>query len=511
MTTKSMRRIALAISVSFATLLTSSNVRFAYSQTPAAPAQNTKGASQTSEESLIELNDDEKAKFSSALDQFNRQDFAGALAALNDIYQSNPAARPPRVVLANWFAQLQNARATRLSLEMATDETPNDPEAYYALAEIAVREGELTAAELLTARGDQALAQYTGNQLRIKSMTRTSYSLKLAYSNARQRWSDAQNAVLGLIKTDGETAELDRAYARTLFQQNQDTKALQAFQRAEKLDPEGSLPADAAMAQLYAARGDYSSAKASLNAALEKNPKSPQVLTLSVIQALNENNLDEAYQLARRLYAEDKSAEVLKTYGKVALFRADYKGAEAAFQEATRINPLDTDASSGLALALCEQEDAEKKQRAVQYAASNLQKRANNRDFLATLGWTLYKSGQVDEALKALQQSIADGQINAASAYYLAVILNERGQKDSAKQLLTAALGTQPPFAKRAAAEKLLAELNGGDTAPQAQPAAPAAPTTKGQTPRNTKQGGSTATRPAAKSASVQTGKGTRR
>ena len=53
-----MRRIALAISVSFATLLTSSNVRFAYSQTPAAPAQNAKGASQTSEESLIELNDD---------------------------------------------------------------------------------------------------------------------------------------------------------------------------------------------------------------------------------------------------------------------------------------------------------------------------------------------------------------------------------------------------------------------------------------------------------------------
>ena len=270
---------------------------------------------------------------------------------------------------------------------------------------------------------------------------------------------------------DGETPDLYIAYANILFQQKQDDKARQALQRAEKLANGEGLPTDAAMAQLYATRGDRENAKASLDAALKANPKSSKVLILSISNALSENDLDAAWSLVQRLYKEDKSAEVLKTYGKVALFRSDFKSAEAAFQEAVRQNPLDTDASGGLALALCEQNDPDKSKRALQYAASNVQKQSNNRDFLATLGWTLYKAGQTDEAIKVLQQSIADGQINAASAYYFSVILNEKGQTDVARQLLTAAVSTTPPFAKRAEAEKLLAQINAQTPKSDAQPA----------------------------------------
>ncbi len=432
---------------------------------PAIPQAN----DPSKEDDAVRLSAEEEAKYKEALELFNKQDFSGSLAALQELYASNPAARPPRLIVARWFAELQNPQAVKLSLEQATAETPDDPEAYYSLAEFAIREGSFTAAELLTQRGDQALAKYDANPKRQKNMKRTSYVVKLAYSNARKRWNDSLRAVAELIRLDGETAELDRAYARILFQQKEDEKARQALQRAEKLDPEG-LPTDAAMAQLYATRGDKEKTKASLDAALKANPKSTKVLLLSISSALSENELDSAWNLVQRLYKEDKSADVLKTYGKVALFRSDFKSAEAAFQEAVRQNPLDTDASGGLALALCEQGDTDKCKRALQYAASNIQKQSNNRDFLATLGWTLYKAGQTDEAVKVLQQSIADGQINAASAYYFAVILHEKGQDDVAKQLLTAAVSTTPPFAKRGDAEKLLAELNAAQ--PKAQPVA---------------------------------------
>ena len=445
-----------------------------YAQTqnrPAAPSAQARAANPaqaaaipqanapSKEDDAVGLTAEEEATYKRALELFNKQDFAGSLAALQELYASNPAARPPRLIVARWFAELQNPQAVKLSLEQATVETPDDPEAYYSLAEFAIREGSFTAAELLTQRGDQALAKYDANPKRQKNMARTSNVVKLAYSNARKRWNDSLRAVAELIRIDGETAELDRAYARVLFQQKEDDKARQALQRAEKLDPDG-LPTDAAMAQLYATRGDKENAKASLDAALKANPKSTKVLLLSISSALSENELDSAWNLVQRLYKEEKSAEVLKTYGKVALFRSDFKSAEAAFQEAVRQNPLDTDASGGLALALCEQGDPEKCKRALQYAASNIQKQSNNRDFLATLGWALYKAGQTDEAVKVLQQSIADGQINAASAYYFAVILHEKGQDDVAKQLLTAAVSTTPPFAKRGDAEKLLAELN---------------------------------------------------
>lgn len=441
-------------------------------QAPTArPTQTAPAATQTVPAAdAPKLSAAEEAKYQEALQRFNSQNLAGALASLQELAASNPAATPPRLILARWFAELKNAKAARTSLELATEESPNDPEAFLSLAEISLLEGSLTAAELLTLQGRRVLEQYSANPTRKQNLTRKALTLQLAYSNARRRWPAAQEAILALIKLDGETAELDRALGRVLFQQNQEDKAREMFVRADKLTPADvaptTLPADALLSQLYAERGDLANAKKYLDAALQSSPKSVPTLVLSISTALEENDLETAWTRARQLYANDKSADVLKIYGKVALFRSDYPQAEAAFQEVVRQNPIDAEAVAGLALALCEQDDAEKRKRAVQYATSNVQKQSNNRDYLATLGWTLYRSGETDGAIQVLQQSVADGQINAAAAYYFAVALNEKGQTEAAKQLLNAALATKPPFAKRAAAAALAKQL---ETAP-AQP-----------------------------------------
>lgn len=413
----------------------------------------------------------EEAKYQEALQRFNSQNLAGALASLQELAASNPAATPPRLILARWFAELKNSKAVRTSLELATEESPNDPEAFLSLAEISLLEGSLTAAELLTLQGRRVLAQYDANPTRKQNLTRKAFTLQLAYSNARGRWAAAQEAIRALIQLDGETAELDRALGRVLFQQKQDAQAREMFVRADKLTPAAeaanALPADALISQLYAERGDLANAKKYLDAALQASPKSVPTLALSISTALEENDLETAWTRARQLYANDKSAAVLKIYGKVALFRSDYAQAEGAFQEVVRQNPLDAEAVAGLALALCEQDDAEKRKRAVQYATSNVQKQANNRDYLATLGWTLYRSGETDAAIQVLQQSVADGQINAAAAYYFAVALVEKGQTEAAKQLLNAALATKPPFAKRVAAAALAKQLASAPSQPQ--------------------------------------------
>ena len=442
-------------------------------QTPAAPnaASPAQNATQTPAVDAPKLTPAEEAKYQEALQRFNSQNLAGALASLQELAASNPAATPPRLILARWFAELQNPKAVRTSLELATEESPNDPEAFLSLAEISLLEGSLTAAELLTLQGQRVLAQYDANPTRKQTLTRKALTLQLAYSNARRRWPQAQEAILALIKLDGETAELDRALGRVLFQQNQEDKAREMFVRADKLSPADAasttLPADALLSQLYAERGDLVNAKKYLDAALKASPKSVPTLVLSISTALEENDLETAWTRARQLYANDKSAAVLKIYGKVALFRSDYPQAEAAFQEVVRQNPLDAEAVAGLALALCEQDDAEKRKRAVQYATSNVQKQANNRDYLATLGWTLYRSGETDAAIQVLQQSVADGQINAAAAYYFAVALVEKGQTEAAKQLLNAALATKPPFAKRVAAAALAKQLASAPSQPQ--------------------------------------------
>ncbi|MBQ9873084.1 MAG: tetratricopeptide repeat protein [Thermoguttaceae bacterium] len=424
-----------------------------------APATPSTAANSESTSGKLELSDAESAKYREAIDLFNNQDLQGALEKLRELTAGNAAARPPRVIAAQWFGQLKNPRAARIMLEAATGEDPEDPEAYLTLAEISLNEGELTAAELLAQKGAEKLAKYGANPDRKKTMESKASELKIAVSAARGRWTEVASALTAKIKSEGESAELDSALGNALFQQGKYDQARQMLDRAHKASEEKALPADAAMARLYSAQGNFDAAKTSLDAALKANPKSVPVLILSINSSLTENNLDDAWKRVQQLYQEDKSPDALKTYGRVALFRSDYKRAEAAFQEAVRQSPLDSEASNGLALALCEQGDEKKNERAVQYAAGNVQKRQNDRDFLATLGWALYRSGRQDEAIKVLQQSTADGQINAASAYYFAVVLSDKGQNDQAKKFLEAALGTKTPFAKRSEAEALLKKL----------------------------------------------------
>jgi Tfp pilus assembly protein PilF len=79
---------------------------------------------------------------------------------------------------------------------------------------------------------------------------------------------------------------------------------------------------------------------------------------------------------------------------------------------------------------------------------------------LATLGWTLYKAGQVDQAEQVLGRVFATGNISAATAYYMARIAVQRGRTDQAKRLLQSALDTSGNFAKRDEAEALLEQLS---------------------------------------------------
>ncbi|MBR2004422.1 MAG: hypothetical protein IJ991_09625, partial [Thermoguttaceae bacterium] len=154
--------------------------------TQTAPAAPSAAAPQTAPAAdAPKLSAAEEAKYQEALQHFNSQNLAGALASLQDLAASNPAATPPRLILARWFAELQNPKAVRTSLELATEESPNDPEAFLSLAEISLLEGSLTAAELLTLQGRRVLEQYSANPTRKQNLTRKALTLQLAYSNAR--------------------------------------------------------------------------------------------------------------------------------------------------------------------------------------------------------------------------------------------------------------------------------------------------------------------------------------
>ena len=438
---------------------------FSLAQTrPASPATPPAPAENATDPMAGLTNPEIKAELEKAVAAFNASQFSEALDVLKALYGKFPELVPPRIVLAQWFAQANLGNAVRANLEMGTEEVPADPEAFLLLAEISLRQGSLTAAEALLNQAKTKIDAYTLNPTRKENLSRSLRRVMTDLYEARQRWKPMEESLNKQIEADGRTAELLRKKGIAIFQQEKDDDAKKIFIEADRLDAEAKesgLPADAVMSQLYTLRGDKDNARKSLAAALVAHPTSKEVLALSIQMNVNDDKLDEAKTLAEKLLAEDPTSHSFKRLrATVALYLDDYTTAEKLFEELLLADPLETQNANGLALALCEQDSPDKLRRALAYAAENVQKNSDNSEYLGTLGWVLYKAGQIEQAADALKQSAASGQINAASAYYFARLAVQTGKVAEARQLLNAALQGGTPFAKRRDAIKLLDELS---------------------------------------------------
>lgn len=402
------------------------------------------------------------AQYKEALDKFLHSDIPGSLEQLEQMAASDPKMIPPRLIMAQWWTKLKNSNAVRLSLELAAEESPDDPEAFILLADNALSQGEWASAELLLGKAETLLNadRQWPNPDRKKNLNIALLKKQVVLNQARENWRGMQAYLSQLWKLDEKTSDTCKLIGISYFHLGDADKARQWLAQAYKISPETELPADAAMSRLYLADGDKQHAQESLNAALKTDPNSQAILNLSLVMAISNGEMEKVKALADKLYSVDaQDPATLKTCGIAALYLEDYPKAESLFQEGLRLQPANTEMENGLALALCEQDDPEKIKLALQHATSNLQKQNNNREFLATLGWVLFKSGDADKALSVLQHSAAGGRVNSQTAYYLAEVLNAKGQSENAVKLLDAAVAGTVSFAKRRAAEQLLAQL----------------------------------------------------
>lgn len=404
------------------------------------------------------------AALQSAADLFNKTDFNGALERLKEICAGDPKLAPPRIILAQWFARASVADGVRVSLDMATIESPQDPEAYLLLGEIALRQRERAAAALFFERCSVLLQQYNVNPERKKLMQISLFRCLTGLAEIREDWQNMERMIDQRISLEGEKSELFRQKAVAVFRQKRDQDAAALLAKADQLDANVEnkpLPAEAILSQLYLQRNDQENAKKFLNAALSKYPNNPDVLAQSINMRMNDGDLNGARQLADKLFAEHPNApQAKKLVATIALFQQDYATAEKLFQELVVASPMDADSTNGLALSLCEQDDPAKLRRALEYAAENVKKNNRNTDLLGTLGWIFFKANDMKQAGQVFQQAAAQGNLSPQTAFFLARFVNQNGNAEQAKQLLEAALATNRIFAKKQEAQELLNEIN---------------------------------------------------
>ena len=127
-------------------------------------------------------------------------------------------------------------------------------------------------------------------------------------------------------------------------------------------------------------------------------------------------------------------------------------------------SPGNFGASNSLALVLVESDDKDARQRALEMAEVNVA--MNNRDnspnqvpALTSLAWIYYKLGRQEDAGRILDQIARSNALTSDGKYYVAKLLSDRGERDTARKILDEVLAAEPMFATRPDAIDLQSKL----------------------------------------------------
>lgn len=385
--------------------------------------------------------------------------FEQATEVLRSAARKYPDFPPAQVILAQFFAATNQSANMRDALEQAIADEPGDPQAYAILAELAVRNRQVTEAGLLYAKTLE-LANQRKDSKRAVILRRHALAGLAMVADSRKHWPEAQKYLEALLAEEPQNAAALQQLGHVLFQQKKYEEARKRLEEAARISDE-VLPADANLARFYQQAGDTATAAQHMLAAINAKPTDFRVRLVAADWSLQIGKLQQAEtQALAALKLNPQSVDAMILRGTIAMFRKDYKTAQEMFEQAHLHAPGNFSVTNSLAIALAEQDDEKQKQMALDYAQINVRVDATRPEANATYGWVLYRLGRLDEAEAALRKAITStGRPSADSAYYYARVLYDRGHKDEARRLIEAALAAKGPFAMRPEAEALAAEL----------------------------------------------------
>ena len=423
---------------------------------------------------------------------------AAAIKKLEDLSRKYPELPSAHVLMYQILAQLNQPAAAKAQLEEAIQNTPSDPEPYLILGNFALQERRLAEATMDFDKAKQLLATYTNTERKAAMEQQVVSGISLL-AESRQDWKTTESLLRDLLKSAPEDLAAYQRLARALFWQTKANDSYDILKKAKEIDRKNAakngtrevfLTPEAIMAQYYDQFEGSKSANPEkwLKAALKKAPDDLPTRQVVAVWALEKGKIDfakEQADAALRIEASDPKKYAGSNLGRVlgglvALWQKDWPEAEHNFEKIILQSPSDFVARNNIALALVEQDDPAKRQRALSYAEANYRDNKNNPEALATLGWVYFRCNQFDQAALALDQAVkaTGGNLtNADTATYVAHILYHQDKKYQAKEILENVLKSDKPFSMRPEAEKLYEKVK--DAAKPAEAAPAVTPTVK--------------------------------
>ena len=243
--------------------------------------------------------------------------------------------------------------------------------------------------------------------------------------------------------------------------------AYDQFKQAVTAD-KNSISANIAMAQLYQEAKMNNEAQRFITLAVN-NPPADEASKLATMiaaahWALENDHPDQAKDYSMKALAADPtSLEAKFLRGVSARLLKDPETAEKYLEEVYIASPMNFSASNQYAQVLAEQNNKDKRKKALEIARINDKvfggKTRQGIETAATLGWVLYQMGDLNEADQVMQAIVRTRSPSADALYYRARILQDRGQSEEALKYVTAACEISKAFVHHTEAEDMKAKL----------------------------------------------------
>jgi putative PEP-CTERM system TPR-repeat lipoprotein len=403
-------------------------------------------------------------------------DPAAAQRRLSAALSIHPDSLAVRLALAQALVQNHALEQARHVLQGAQD-AQNSPDVQFGLAQVALAQGDLAAAN---AAFDRAIASQPGQTVLLGD---AGVLLMRAnqYAAALNRFTQATAA-----QPNNAMYWLDSARAQLAL--NEPGAARASLEKADHLQPDW-LPVVSTLALIDLRQGNGSAALSRVGALLAHNPKDPGALALkgdlelalhqpaAAITAYGEAqrlrpSADVAVKLYHALLVDHAAhpAQPLQQWLKrvptdwrvrgvlgnyYLLVAHSPQKAVPQFRAVLKQVPNDAVALNNLAWTLSRTGDPE----AVTLAERAYRLAPASAGVNDTLGWILAGKGQSVQALPYLERAVKLAPQDPELGYHYAYVLAKTGRQAQARQILSKILASPQPFDARRKAQQLLATL----------------------------------------------------
>lgn len=396
-------------------------------------------------------------------------DAIGDLRVVVNEHGENVAAR---LLLAAAFEQKGDVNLAESEMAQAVETSNRAAQPSFLFAKFLLRQGKPERAEKVLAESiaaDPAAAD--------------SLKLLAAIRLDRQDWrgaEEAANALKAVSSADGDVSRilgaayaglkdyagaidvLTEEHARAPLASRPLSTLIQAYVEAGRIEEAEKFLADTIaknpsnyearvlLAQIKRALKKSNEATEILAAAIELDPLRPEAYEATYGVHVLDGRRDEAGRLIEQATAaipDNDGLQILKADHLIAIGEPD--AAIAIYETILARRPGDRIVANNLASLLLEKEDQTSVARAA--AAAEALKGVENPYFLDTYGWALYRSGRVEEGVKALEKAAATAPGLVDARYHLGVALIESGDRERGEAELNAVIATPGADARRVA------------------------------------------------------------